>query len=82
MKTFLLIDEDQNKAIAAVQSEGLDDGRFIQKAKTAVMEHYCIESLTLCNWVDSQTKQDLYMEGIDNNEPVGYTVKVEEIVCY
>jgi hypothetical protein len=82
MKTFLLIDEDMNYPIAAVQTEGLDDGRFLKKAKTAVKEHYCIESLTLCNWVDPNSPVAIYMEGIDNNEPVSYTIKVEEITCY
>jgi len=86
MKTFLLIDEDMNYPIAAVQTEGLDDGRFMTKAKTAVKEHYCLESLTLCEWVESPANNPqqkfLYMEGVDNNEPVGYTVKVEEITCY
>ena len=79
MKTFLLIDEDMNNPIAAVETEGLDDGRFMTKAKTAIKEHYCISSLTLCNWVDSENKKALYMEGIDNNEPVGYVIKVKEI---
>jgi len=82
MKHFLLSDNDTGEIIAVVQSEGLDNGRFLKKAKTAVKEHFVLESIESANFVDSKKKTAVYAEGTLNNEPVGYVVGVIEVVCY
>ncbi len=82
MKTFILTDNDEGVIVAAVQTEGLDDGRFLTKAKQAISEHFCLNSVELFNWVDSSKKNTLYVEGMNDDERQGYSIGVVEVVCY
>ena len=82
MKTFLLSNNDNGEIIAVVQSEGLDDGRFLKKTKQAVKEHFTLDSIESANFVDSEKKASVYAEGTMDNEPMGYIIGVEEVVCY
>jgi len=82
MKTFILTDQDTMDSIAAVQSEELDSNTFTKKAKQAIREHFCLESIELFNWVNASTKKSLYVEGVSDGETVGYIIDVDEIVCY